>query len=117
MLQAPGNHAPVCPLLRATLPCETALWLFHDVDRRRKLKRWARTWMSHPQIPRLDSDQAERCDGDLPFVSRLMALLSMTGHGRDRLFVEGEIPFSGVAQTVGFGLGRSKMLYLSMGIA
>ena len=23
-------------LLRATLPCETALWLFHDVDRRRK---------------------------------------------------------------------------------
>ena len=25
-------------LLRVTLPGETALWLFHDVDRRRKLK-------------------------------------------------------------------------------
>jgi len=30
--------------------------------------------------------------------------------------VGGEIPFSGVAQTVGFGLGRSKILDLSMGI-
>jgi len=67
-------------LLRATLPCETALWLFHDVDRQRKLKGWARTWMSHDQIPRLDVDQAERCDGNLPFASRLMAVLSMTGH-------------------------------------
>jgi hypothetical protein len=27
-------------LLGATLPCETALWLFHDVDRRQKLKGW-----------------------------------------------------------------------------
>jgi hypothetical protein len=45
-------------LLRATLPCETALWLFHDVDRRR-LKGWARTWMSQHRIPRLDGDQAE----------------------------------------------------------
>jgi hypothetical protein len=30
-------------LLRATMPCEAALWLCHDVDRRRKLKGWART--------------------------------------------------------------------------
>jgi hypothetical protein len=29
-----------------------------------------------------DGDQAERCDGNLPFASRLMALLSMTGIGR-----------------------------------
>src|SRR5712664_1912893 len=72
-------------LLRATLPCETALWLFHDVGRRRKLKGWARTWMSHHQIPRLDGNQAERCDGNLPFASRLMALLSTTVIGRDRL--------------------------------
>ena len=40
VLQPPGNHATACLLLRATLPCETALWLFHDVDRRRKLKGW-----------------------------------------------------------------------------
>jgi hypothetical protein len=50
------------------------------------------------------------------FRSSLDALLSMTGHWAGQAFVEGEIPFSGVAQTVGFGLGRSKMLYLSMGI-
>jgi hypothetical protein len=87
----------------------------HRVDRRRKLKGWARTWMSHHQIPRLDGDQAERCDGNLPFASRLMGLLSMTGHWAVQAFVEGEIPFS-VAQTVGFGLGRSKMLDPSMGL-
>ena len=92
----------MCPLLRATLPCETALWLFHDVDRRRKLKDWARTWMSHHQIPRLDGDQAERCDGNLPFASRLMALLSMTGHWAGQAFVEGEIPFSGGSSNGGF---------------
>ena len=56
-------------LLRVTLPCETALCFFHDVDRRRKLKGWARTWMSHHQIPRRDGDQAERCDCNLPFAS------------------------------------------------
>src|SRR5258708_24175422 len=67
-------------LFRATLPCEAALWLFHDVDRRRKLKGWASTWMSHHQILRLDGDQVERCDGNLPFASRLMALLSTTDH-------------------------------------
>ena len=59
---------------------QTAVWLFQDVDRRRKFKGWARTWMSHDQIPRLDGDQAERCDDNLPFASRLMAVLSMTGH-------------------------------------
>jgi hypothetical protein len=32
-----------------------------------------------------------------------------TAAARDRLFVEGEIPFFPVAQTVGFGLGRSKI--------
>jgi hypothetical protein len=31
-------------------------------------------------------------------------------------FVEGRIPFPAVAQTVGFGPRRSKMLDLSMGI-
>jgi hypothetical protein len=36
--------------------------------------------MSHHQILRLDGDQAERCDRNLPFASRLMALLSMTVH-------------------------------------
>jgi hypothetical protein len=49
----PATTPQLASLLRATLPCETALWLFHDVDRRRKLKGWARTWMSHYQIPRL----------------------------------------------------------------
>jgi len=49
--------------------------------------------MSHHQIPRLDGDQAERYDGNLPFASCLMALLSMTGHWAGQAFVEGEIPF------------------------
>jgi len=48
--------------------------------------------MSHHQIPRLDGDQAERCDGNLPF-ARLMALLSITGHWSGQAFVEGKIPF------------------------
>ena len=39
----PATTPQLASLLRATLPCETALWLFHDVDRRRKLKGWART--------------------------------------------------------------------------
>jgi hypothetical protein len=51
--------------------------------------------MSHHQILRLDGDQAERCDGNLPFASRLMALLSMTDHWAGQAFVEGKIPFSG----------------------
>jgi hypothetical protein len=69
--------------------------------------------MSHHQIPRLDGDQAERCDGNLPFASRLVALLSITVHWSGQALVEGKIPFPAVAQTVGFGLGRSKILYLS----
>jgi hypothetical protein len=53
----------------------------------------ARIWMSHLKIPRLDGDQAERCDGNLPFASRLTAVLSMTDHCAGQVFVEGEIPF------------------------
>jgi len=98
MLQAPGQPRPSVPPYSA-LRCETALWPFHDIDRRRKLKGRAKTWMSHHQIPRRNGDQAERCDGILPFASRLMALLSMTGHCGGTGFVEGEIPFCGVAQT------------------
>ena len=99
-------------LLRATFPCEIALWLFYDVDRRRKLKGWARTLMNHHQIPRLDCDQ--RCDGNLPFASLLMALLSgpLGGTG----FCRRRNPLFPLAQTVGFGPGRSKMLHLSMRI-
>src|SRR5438876_2872857 len=111
----PATTPQRASLLRATLPCETALWLFLDVDRRRKLKGLARTRMSRHQIPRLDGDQAERCDGNLPFASRLMALLSMTGHWSGQLLSKAKSPFP-LAQTVGFGLGKSKILYLSMGI-
>ncbi len=89
-------------LLRVTLPSETALWLFHDVDRRRKLKGRAGTWMSHHRIPRLDGDQAQRCDGNLPFVRRLMAVLSMTAIWAGQALVEGEIPFSGGSSNGGF---------------
>jgi hypothetical protein len=85
----PPTYDSEAALLRATFPCETALWLFQDFDRRRKLKGWARTWMSHHQIPRLDGDQAERCDGNLPFASRLMALLSTMGHWAGQAFAEG----------------------------
>src|SRR5229473_458328 len=102
----PATTPQRASLLRATLPRETALWLFHDVDRRRKLKGLARTRMSHHQIPRLDGDQAERCDGNLPFASRLMALLSMTGHWSGQAFVEDEIPFSGGRSNGGFWSGK-----------
>jgi hypothetical protein len=63
-----------------------------------------------------DGDQAERCDGNLPFASRLMALLSTAGHWTERLLSKTKSHFPAVAQTVGFGPRRSKMLYLSMGI-
>jgi hypothetical protein len=43
----------------------------------------------------VDGDQAERCDGNLPFASRSMTLSSMAGHWARQAFVEGEIPFSG----------------------
>jgi hypothetical protein len=59
-------------------------------------------WMSPHQIPRRDSDQAERCDGNLPFASRLVALLSMTVHWTGQAFVEAEIPFSGGSSNDGF---------------
>ncbi len=72
--------------------------------------------MSHHQIPRLDGDQAERCDGNLPFASCLMALLSMTGHWAGQAFSKAKSHFPAVAQTVGFSLRRSKMLYPSIGI-
>jgi len=72
--------------------------------------------MSHHQIPRLDGDQAQRRDGNLPLASRLIAVLSMTGHWADRLSPKAEFHLSAVDQTVGFGLGRSKMLDLSMWI-
>jgi len=95
VLQAPGTTPQRASLLRATLPCETALWLFHDVDRRQKLMGWARIWMSHHWIPRLDGDQAERCDGNLPFASRLMAVLSMTGHWAGQVLSKAEFHFGG----------------------
>ncbi len=62
------------------------------------------------------SDCAGRRDGNLPFASRLMALLSVTGHWQSRPLWEAKPHFPAVAQTVGCGPGRSKMLYLSMGV-
>jgi hypothetical protein len=62
---------------------------------------WTRTLIGHHQIPRLDGDQAERCDANLPFASRLIALLSMTPLGA-QAFAEGEIPFSGRWPNGGF---------------
>ena len=98
----PATTPQLASLLRATLPCETALWLFRDVDRRRKLKGCGQNWMSHHQIPRLNGDQAERCAGNLPFASRLVALLSTTVHWTGQAFVEGEMPFSGGSSNGGF---------------
>jgi hypothetical protein len=51
----------------------------------------------------------------IPGTSRLMTLLSMTSHWAGQAFVEGEIHFPAVAQTVGFGLGRSKCLIFQWG--
>jgi hypothetical protein len=73
-------------------------------------------WMSRHQIPRLDGDQAERCDGNFPFASRLVARLSMTVHWKGQALSKAKSHFPMVAQTVGFGLGRSKMPYFSMGV-
>jgi hypothetical protein len=56
------------------------------------------------------------CDGNLPFASRLMAVLSTAGHWTGQVLSNAEFHFPPVAQTVGFGPGRSKMLDLSMGI-
>jgi hypothetical protein len=39
-----------------------------------------------------------------------------TGHWAEQAFVEAKSHFPAVARMVGFGLGKSKMLYLSMGI-
>jgi hypothetical protein len=84
------------------LALEYSALISHDVDRRRKLKGWARTWMNHHQTPRLDDDQAERCDGNLPFAGRLMAVLSMTGHWAGQVLSRAEFHFPAVAQNGGF---------------
>ena len=99
--KSPATTPQRACLLRAALLCETALWLFHDVDRRRKLKGWARTWMSHHQIPRLDGDRTERYAGNLPSLVAWQ-LLSMTGHWAGQALVEGAIPFSGRSPNGGF---------------
>jgi len=59
-------------------------------------------WMSRHQIPRLDGDQAERCDGNFPFASRLVARLSMTVHWKGQALPKGEIPFSDGSSNGGF---------------
>jgi hypothetical protein len=46
----------------------------------------------------------------------LMALMSDTDHWAGSALSKPVSPLPAVAQTVGFGLGRSKMLALSMGI-
>jgi hypothetical protein len=48
---------------------------------------------SHHQIARLDGDPAERCGGNLPFASRLMALLQSPAIGRDRLLSKAKSHF------------------------
>jgi hypothetical protein len=45
-----------------------------------------------------------------------MPLLSMIGHLAEQAFAGGETLFRAVAQTVGFGPGMSKMVYLSTGM-
>jgi hypothetical protein len=50
---------------------------------------------------------------NLPFAVPLMVLLSRRVVGRGWAFAEGEIHFPAVAQMVGSGPGRSKILYLS----
>ena len=59
----------------------------------------------------LGGDQAERCDGNLPFDRSLT--LSIAGRWRNKVK---KSHFSAVAQTVVFGLGGSKMIYLSTGV-
>jgi hypothetical protein len=81
--------------------CETALWLFLDVDRGRKLKAepepgWATIRFRDWTAIRLSGATAT-----LPFASRLMAL-STTGHWTVQAFVEGEIPFSAGSSNDGF---------------
>jgi hypothetical protein len=47
----------------------------------------------------------------LPFASRFIALLLMASQWPKRLLAGSKNPFSAVAQTVGFDLGKSKVLY------
>jgi len=108
-----ANHATACHHDSRYVALRNCAMALHDVDSQRKLKGWARTWMSHDQIPRLDGDQPS-VRRQFALASRLMAVLSMTGHGRDS-FVEGENSLFGVAQTVVWPR-RSKLLYLSMGV-
>jgi hypothetical protein len=53
----------------------------------------------------------------LPFAGRFIALLLMAVQWPKRLLAGSRTPFSAVAQTVDFDLGKSKMLYLSMGLS
>jgi hypothetical protein len=41
--------------------------------------------------------------------------VSTMGHWLNRLLLGGKIPFRAVAQTVGFGIGKVKIRYLSIG--
>src|SRR5882757_2791773 len=113
----PATTPQRASLLRVTLPSRLAPSQNRAMalSRRRpptEIEGLGQNWMSHHQIPRLDGDRLERCDGNLPFAGRLIALLSMTPLVA-QAFAEGEIPFPAVARTVGFGLERSKMLCLS----
>jgi hypothetical protein len=43
----------------------------------------------------MSHDQAERCDGNLPLASRLMAVLSMTGYWAGKVLSKPEFHFCG----------------------
>ena len=73
--------------------------------------------MSHHQIPGLvGPDQAERCDGNLSFASRLVSCCRRQGHWAGQGFVEVEIPFRAAAPMVGFDPGRPKIFIFQWGL-
>jgi hypothetical protein len=75
---------------------------------------WARASTSRDRIAQ---ELANKLSGAtaIRFASRLSAL-SMSGPLTEQAFAGWKSPLRAVAQMVGFGRGRSKMLYLSMGI-
>jgi hypothetical protein len=68
------------------LRCEISLWLFRRHRLPTEIEGLGQTSFSRDRIPQeLDGDPAERRDGNVPFASRLTALLSMMDHWLNRL--------------------------------
>ena len=97
-------------LLRVTLPSETALWLFHDVDRRRKLKGRADDYKTFARTAR----KRMRTDGGGYRRDHLRALAQRVEVDQKELRIMGSksvllrtLVAASSAKTAGFGVPSS----------